>query len=373
MTPKGNIVLNFPNLDPDELEHTCALDVADLGGCTLADAGRLLNITRERIRQIEAKALSSLQRSSKCQELRSPDANDRSSWGAHGQRSIFEIEPEPSPDMETDEESEDGTLPEDAPHTPATIDAYGVVHSGTGEIAVADTLGEKPDDGPAVVSCLQTQAEQEKITMKSCSVPGCSATVRKPKSGITPPGADPTKCLVHRCAEMGLSKDQYIDRINKIRDASSPESQRILERKSIPCSVEGCQRTIRGAKSGLVPPGADMTMCIAHRCERLGLTVGQYMAWITKKTKGKGRSKASGSVKSHAPSRPTYEGKRGPHSVAVKATADPSGLLRDRVERARLRADATARIARIAHELRPEDRTDAIVCALVQLETETSA
>lgn len=49
----GAIKLNFPDLEPDELEETCALDVADRGPSTLERVGELMNMTRERVRQIE--------------------------------------------------------------------------------------------------------------------------------------------------------------------------------------------------------------------------------------------------------------------------------------------------------------------------------
>jgi hypothetical protein len=51
-----NIKLNFPDIEPDELEETCALDVADRGVATLERVGELMNVTRERIRQLEVKA-----------------------------------------------------------------------------------------------------------------------------------------------------------------------------------------------------------------------------------------------------------------------------------------------------------------------------
>lgn len=56
----GNIKFNFPDREPDELVETCALDVADAEGETLEVCGELLNITRERIRQIEVKAYKRL-------------------------------------------------------------------------------------------------------------------------------------------------------------------------------------------------------------------------------------------------------------------------------------------------------------------------
>lgn len=54
---RGSIKLNFPDIEPDEMKQSCALDVADAGAVTLEVAGELVNITRERIRQIETKAI----------------------------------------------------------------------------------------------------------------------------------------------------------------------------------------------------------------------------------------------------------------------------------------------------------------------------
>ena len=56
----GSIKLNFPDLEVWELSETCSLDVADRGGITLEEVGELLNLTRERIRQVEAAGLEKL-------------------------------------------------------------------------------------------------------------------------------------------------------------------------------------------------------------------------------------------------------------------------------------------------------------------------
>jgi hypothetical protein len=53
----GALRLNFPHLEPWELEQTCSLDVAEAEERTLDGAGAMLNLTRERTRQLEAKAL----------------------------------------------------------------------------------------------------------------------------------------------------------------------------------------------------------------------------------------------------------------------------------------------------------------------------
>jgi hypothetical protein len=56
----GSIKLNFPDLEPWELEQTCALDVAERGGITLEEIGLVMNLTRERIRQVETRGLLKL-------------------------------------------------------------------------------------------------------------------------------------------------------------------------------------------------------------------------------------------------------------------------------------------------------------------------
>jgi hypothetical protein len=56
----GSIKINFPDLEPWELKHTCALDVAERGEHTLEAVARVMNLTRERIRQVEVRCLLEL-------------------------------------------------------------------------------------------------------------------------------------------------------------------------------------------------------------------------------------------------------------------------------------------------------------------------
>ncbi|HAN32746.1 MAG TPA: DNA-binding protein [Myxococcales bacterium] len=73
----GSIKINFPNMEVWEMPHTCALDVAERGGITLEEVGSIMNLTRERIRQVEVSGLEKLQSepfAENIQELRSLDA-----------------------------------------------------------------------------------------------------------------------------------------------------------------------------------------------------------------------------------------------------------------------------------------------------------
>ncbi len=56
----GSVKLNFPDKELWELAETCALDVADRGGVTLEEVGVIMNLTRERVRQVETSGLHHL-------------------------------------------------------------------------------------------------------------------------------------------------------------------------------------------------------------------------------------------------------------------------------------------------------------------------
>jgi hypothetical protein len=60
----GAIKLNFPHLEVWEMAETCSLDVADRGGITLEEVGAILNLTRERIRQVEVRGLYKIRQQS---------------------------------------------------------------------------------------------------------------------------------------------------------------------------------------------------------------------------------------------------------------------------------------------------------------------
>ena len=56
----GSIKLNFPHLEPWQMVESCSLDVAERGGITLEEVGTIVNLTRERVRQVEVRATTKL-------------------------------------------------------------------------------------------------------------------------------------------------------------------------------------------------------------------------------------------------------------------------------------------------------------------------
>ena len=67
----GSIKLNFPDIEPWEMTHSCVLDISDRGPVTLEDVGRIMNLTRERIRQLEASASTKVRSTRLAQEYSS--------------------------------------------------------------------------------------------------------------------------------------------------------------------------------------------------------------------------------------------------------------------------------------------------------------
>jgi hypothetical protein len=95
----GAIKLNFPDLEVWEMNETCALDVADRGGTTLEEVGAIMNLTRERIRQVEVKGLAKLQALGDMTALR-----DYVDEGPVGKRRLPVLKKEEAPVEDKDED-----------------------------------------------------------------------------------------------------------------------------------------------------------------------------------------------------------------------------------------------------------------------------
>jgi hypothetical protein len=73
----GVLRVNFPNLEPDEMIASCALDMAEDGPRTLDQVAGLMGMSKERARQIEASALVKLREALGADELLDDPTMDR--------------------------------------------------------------------------------------------------------------------------------------------------------------------------------------------------------------------------------------------------------------------------------------------------------
>lgn len=128
----GAIKLNFPDLEVWDMNESCALDVADRGGTTLEDVGAIMNLTRERIRQVEVKALAKLQALRDMEALR-----DYVDEGPIGKRRLPVIQAE----AEEDEEEETESKEEEREEAAARVSAARALRPVLEDVAEFDTLG----------------------------------------------------------------------------------------------------------------------------------------------------------------------------------------------------------------------------------------
>jgi len=111
----GAIKLNFPDLEVWEMNETCALDVADRGGTTLEDVGAIMNLTRERIRQVEVRALAKLEALKDMMALR-----DYVDEGPIGKRRLPVLREDESPPKSPARDA----APESTPSVGALVEDY---------------------------------------------------------------------------------------------------------------------------------------------------------------------------------------------------------------------------------------------------------
>ena len=60
VTRAGSLVVNFADLEPDEMGESCALDIAERGGESLDVVARAMGLTKQRVAQIEDMARGKL-------------------------------------------------------------------------------------------------------------------------------------------------------------------------------------------------------------------------------------------------------------------------------------------------------------------------
>ena len=116
----GAIKLNFPDLEVWEMTETCALDVSDRGGTTLEEVGAIMNLTRERIRQVEVKGLAKLEALKDMEALR-----DYVDEGPVGKRRLPVLAAPVEDDEDEDEDMDEVVIKVDAVvDTEFDVDAF---------------------------------------------------------------------------------------------------------------------------------------------------------------------------------------------------------------------------------------------------------
>jgi hypothetical protein len=101
----GAIKVNFPDLEVWEMKESCALDVSDRGGTTLEDVGTIMNLTRERVRQVEVQGLAKLEALSDTFALR-----DYVDEGPVGKRRLPILAKVVAKDVDEDEDEDDDVV-----------------------------------------------------------------------------------------------------------------------------------------------------------------------------------------------------------------------------------------------------------------------
>ena len=106
----GAIKLNFPDIEVEQMNESCSLDIADRGGTTLEEVGAIMNLTRERIRQLEVRAMAKVKSLNEMEALR-----DFVDEGPVGKRRLPVIAASADNEEEYDEASDAGdNVDEDA-------------------------------------------------------------------------------------------------------------------------------------------------------------------------------------------------------------------------------------------------------------------
>jgi hypothetical protein len=112
----GAIKLNFPDIEVEDMHESCALDVADRHGTTLEEVGAIMNLTRERIRQLEVRAMAKVKALSEMESLR-----DFVDEGPVGKRRLpmISVSPAENDEAEGDDEGDESDLDDEVEAPPA--------------------------------------------------------------------------------------------------------------------------------------------------------------------------------------------------------------------------------------------------------------
>ena len=152
----GSIKMNFPEaedggaVDVREIGETCSLRVADRDGLTLEEVGAIMNLTRERVRQIETKGLERIAALAALAAMQDdPDDTHRAALVVHeelrrmGRDVTKNIEPEPECTPGCLKHAVAKTAPRSGRWTVGEASFYSAKH--------IDDVAEEFDEEPAAV------------------------------------------------------------------------------------------------------------------------------------------------------------------------------------------------------------------------------
>ncbi len=103
-----SITYNFPNIEPEDMKpnRSCTLDIADWGGASLTDIAAMMNLTRERVRQIQEIAIRKVRRHSSILAEFPDDLERRTEISNTTTRSSLTLDERPRPEPQEPSEEE---------------------------------------------------------------------------------------------------------------------------------------------------------------------------------------------------------------------------------------------------------------------------
>jgi hypothetical protein len=134
-TRTGAIKLNFPDIEVEDMVESCSLDIADRGGTTLEEVGAIMNLTRERIRQLEVRAMAKVKSLNEMEALR-----DFVDEGPVGKRRLPVLSATPDDSEEFDEHNGAEDIDDDLPLEANDCETVDSIE----DLATSPTPGPRP-------------------------------------------------------------------------------------------------------------------------------------------------------------------------------------------------------------------------------------
>jgi Sigma-70, region 4 len=175
----GSIKLNFPDLLDgvrlEEMPATCVLDVADQGGVPLERVGELMNVTRERIRQLEEGAKEKVRGSGAAPMLADlVDATPRAVWALTARNELRALEADVAEEGNEHVAAAEST--EQASIVPSEVDADTSARAVVGGCSRCGESGHNVRTCGNLIRPLQRGEEQSGAVLEPHTAPPAAPT-----------------------------------------------------------------------------------------------------------------------------------------------------------------------------------------------------